>query len=433
IEDNYLHDTKVDKSNIKSTLFSEEKSITAAALPPTKHRLCGIFIVNKDVGYLNLSSYLIACFATICMVAYLSIVQPFVLTVLLGITENTGNLTGSLALYVTSNEAEFGAMVGMFAGFGGLVSGMVLIKLPFQMSVLAKDDSEGIQWALIIIGGNVVVLVFIFAFTMPNTNVPRGTLRRTLKGLVSCSGDLGDTHHRKIENPFKMFKGGFIAGRDPRVALAYFSRFVARADTVLFTSYMSLWVIRHFLDLSWCRDRKPCMAAAGDSHELTGFGQGISLAFAPVFGYAGERFKKSSVLAVLGIIGAIGSLPFGFTMVPPADKSNMVWICMIGMIVTGMGLLNGSHMNPKYRGSVAGVFSFCGAISIMVMAKLGGYLFDVWMRGAPFVLMGITHLLIAVFGIYVSPGHPTIGSSRPRDGCCQGARGEARPCSRGRA
>jgi hypothetical protein len=37
----------------------------------------------------------------------------------------------------------------------------------------------------------------------------------------------------------------------------------------------------------------------------------------------------------------------------------------------------------------------------MIMAKLGGYLFDVWMRGAPFVLMGIAHLLVAVFSIYV--------------------------------
>lgn len=143
-----------------------------------------------------------------------------------------------------------------------------------------------------------------------------------------------------------------------------------------------------------------------DTHRLTGIGQGVSLICAPIFGYASERFQKSTVLGVAGIIGAIGSLPFAFTQKAPADKSNLVFVSLIGMgqigmIVTGMTLVNGIHTDSKYRGSVAGVFSFCGAISIMVMARLGGYLFDVWMHGAPFVLMGIAHLLVALMSIYV--------------------------------
>ncbi|KAF9960166.1 hypothetical protein BGZ65_012689, partial [Modicella reniformis] len=64
-----------------------------------RKRLFYIFIVENNVSYLNFISYLVACFATICLVAYLSLIQPFVLTILLGITENTGNITGSLALY----------------------------------------------------------------------------------------------------------------------------------------------------------------------------------------------------------------------------------------------------------------------------------------------------------------------------------------------
>lgn len=66
---------------------------------PSRKRLFHIFIVEKNISYLNFISYLIACFSTICLVAYLSIVQPFVLNIILGITENTGNITGSLALY----------------------------------------------------------------------------------------------------------------------------------------------------------------------------------------------------------------------------------------------------------------------------------------------------------------------------------------------
>lgn len=162
------------------------------------------------------------------------------------------------------------------------------------------------------------------------------------------------------------------------------------------------------MDKGYCTQKTSCGAAAGDTHMLTGMGQGIPLVFAPIFGMAGEYFKKSTVLAVAGIIGAVGSLPFAFTKdgVSPADKANFVWVCLVGIgqigtIVTGMSIVNGVYIDPKYRGSVAGVFSFCGAVSIMVMAKLGGYLFDVWMRGAPFVLMGVAHGVIALFSIYV--------------------------------
>ncbi|KAG0309704.1 hypothetical protein BGZ98_009462 [Dissophora globulifera] len=454
-DDSNLYDSKHDPQIESSPTPS---STTVSSPASTNHRLFWIFIVNKDIGYLNLITYLVACFATICLIAYLSIVQPFVLTVLLGITENTGDITGSLALYdeilalpatliwgvlsdrvgrrpiysagfvllgtsmilysyvknvyphmllcrllfslgsaactcmmtgtlgdIAGGKHQRGrvsAIVGMFAGFGGLVSGLVLIKVPYQLGTLVKNDAEGIQLALIIVGGSAIGLAVVLALAIPDINAPEPSLIRYLRRAVSPrnSQTVDNVEKPRIVrpavNPLKLLKYGILAGRDPRIALAYFSSFVS------------------------------CGAAAGDTHLLTGIGQGVSLAFAPLFGYAGEKLKKSSVLGVAGLIGAIGSLPFAFTKEAPAHKSNYVFVCMvgigqIGMIVTGMSLVNGTYIDPKYRGSVAGVFSFCGAVSIMIMVKLGGYLFDVWMRGAPFVLMGIAHLLVAVFSLYV--------------------------------
>ncbi|KAF9186832.1 hypothetical protein BGZ50_002242 [Haplosporangium sp. Z 11] len=459
----------------ESLTNSPENSIIISS---EKRKLFGILIVNEEISYVNLISYLFACFLTICLVVYLSICQNFVLTVILRIYENAGSRTGSLALYdeivalpstlawgilsdrigrryvysvgfvfmgtamilysfvenvypqmllcrllfsmgvaactcmmtgtlgdVAGGVHERGrvsAVVGLFTGVGGLVAGMVLIKVPFQLGSLVKNDTEGLRLSLTLVGGCAIGMALIFAFTMPNTGSSRGCCFGKRR---ASSGDSISVPKKKIENPFRMLKYGILAGRDPRIALAYFSSFVARADTVLFTSYMSLWVIQHYVDIGYCRDNKTCAAAAGDTHTLTGMGQGIALIFAPIFGYASEKFKKSSVLGVAGIIGAVGSLPFAFTKVAPAAKSNFAFVTMvgigqIGMIVTGMTLVNGTYVDPRYRGSVAGVFSFCGAVSIMIMAKLGGHLFDVWMRGAPFVLMGIAHLLIALLSLY---------------------------------
>ncbi|KAK4106188.1 hypothetical protein N658DRAFT_438384 [Parathielavia hyrcaniae] len=58
----------------------------------------------------------------------------------------------------------------------------------------------------------------------------------------------------------------------------------------------------------------------------------------------------------------------------------------------------------QLKGSVAGVYSWCGGAAILLLTKLGGYLFDSWSRGAPFYLMAIFNgaLLLASIGIDVA-------------------------------
>ncbi|KAF9586068.1 hypothetical protein BGW38_009983 [Lunasporangiospora selenospora] len=380
------------------------------------HRLLRIFVVNRGIGYVNLLSYFIACFATICIVAYLSIVQPFVLTTVLRITKDTGTITGSLALYdeilalpatlfwgvlsdrigrrpvysaaficfgialilypyvknvyphmllcrllfslgsagatcmmtgtlsdVVGGQLERGrisAVVGMFAGIGGVVAGMVLINLPFDLGKAVGNDVQGLRLSMAIIGGCSLLLAVIFLFTIPDINPrTRGGALAWIKRCIRREKHPEVTRLPSDEpvNPLLMLKYGFLAGKDPRIALAYMSSFV------------------------------------------------VSFA---------------------GIVGAAGSIPFAFSKNDPAAKSNYAFLCLvgigqIGMIVTGMTLVNGLYVDAKYRGSVAGVFSFCGAVSIMFMVRLGGHLFDVWMPGAPFVLMGAAHGIIALFSIYV--------------------------------
>jgi hypothetical protein len=55
----------------------------------------------------------------------------------------------------------------------------------------------------------------------------------------------------------------------------------------------------------------------------------------------------------------------------------------------------------RLKGSVAGVYSWCGGAAILLLTKLGGYLFDSWSTGAPFYLMAIFNgiLLLASIGI----------------------------------
>ncbi|KAI2612833.1 uncharacterized protein GGS25DRAFT_529373 [Hypoxylon fragiforme] len=53
------------------------------------------------------------------------------------------------------------------------------------------------------------------------------------------------------------------------------------------------------------------------------------------------------------------------------------------------------------KGSIAGVYSWCGGAAILLLTKLGGYLFDVAAPGAPFYMMAAFNaaLLVASLGI----------------------------------
>lgn len=57
----------------------------------------------------------------------------------------------------------------------------------------------------------------------------------------------------------------------------------------------------------------------------------------------------------------------------------------------------------RLKGSVAGVYSWFGGAAILLLTKLGGYLFDAWSTGAPFYLMAVFNgvLLLASIGIDV--------------------------------
>lgn len=60
-------------------------------------------------------------------------------------------------------------------------------------------------------------------------------------------------------------------------------------------------------------------------------------------------------------------------------------------------MIGEDHIKPEIRGSVSGAYSFCGTIGIIIISKVGGVLFDVWMKGAPFLLLGIGHCIVAAF------------------------------------
>ena len=179
--------------------------------------------------------------------------------------------------------------------------------------------------------------------------------------------------------------------------------------------------------------KKECRAAYILAAELTGVSQLVALFCAPLFGYLSDRYRRFNVpLLVASIFGIIGYTAFALLASPEPKNIDgrggspavflimaLIGISQIGAIVCSLGLLGrgvlgdegGYNLSSQLgrshesasaddasdesssllesspsisrgssrshlKGSIAGVYSLSGGAAILLLTKLGGYLFD---------------------------------------------------------
>ncbi|KAK5663877.1 hypothetical protein OQA88_83 [Cercophora sp. LCS_1] len=195
---------------------------------------------------------------------------------------------------------------------------------------------------------------------------------------------------------------------------------------------------------------------------LTGVAQLMGLICAPVFGYLSRHPGRLNYpIVVATTFGIIGYLAFPRLQSPEFDNKDgrgggpvvflfaaLIGISQIGAIVCSLGSLgrgvlkadivnvlttpdgdqetliepvDGSNdtaplleteavlpedtvSRVRLKGSVAGVYSWCGGAAILLLTKMGGYLFDKWSTGAPFYMMAVFNgiLLTTSLGIDIA-------------------------------
>ncbi|KAI0862655.1 hypothetical protein F4860DRAFT_108384 [Xylaria cubensis] len=257
-----------------------------------------------------------------------------------------------------------------------------------------------------------------------------------------------------------------LGATDPHIALGYLGGFVARASTVAISLFLPLYVNAYFMSHGFCQGspndpspelKRECRAAYVLAASLSGAAQLIALLCAPIFGYVNARRYRGINLGVLvaTALGVIGYIIFPrlaspeFKDVDGRGGSAVVFlvvallgISQIGAIVCSLGslgrgvlgddvvigssptsdvsdeetealLANGTTARRKggekvsrvqLKGSIAGVYSWCGGAAILLLTKLGGYLFDKLSTGAPFYMMAIFNAMLLVASVGVDLG-----------------------------
>lgn len=246
--------------------------------------------------------------------------------------------------------------------------------------------------------------------------------------------------------------------QDIDIGLGYAGGFVARASSIGISLFIPTYVNAFYYHHGFCnispndpssKLKKECRMAYVLASELTGISQFCALISAPIFGYLSDRYRRFNLpIIIASLFGIIGYIGFALLESPePTNIDNrgggpmvflfvsLIGISQIGAIVCSLGLLGRGIMNnacdsteqiknlhqsrnradtletlplisshvetntsrAHLKGSIAGIYSLFGSAAILLLTKLGGYLFDNLSTGSPFYMMGIFNgILLAV-------------------------------------
>jgi len=205
----------------------------------------------------------------------------------------------------------------------------------------------------------------------------------------------------------ELIVSGFAeAARNPRIALAYSTAFVARSDLVILGTFLVLWGA-----VAGIAEGMDPAVAAGRGAGLSGLASTAALVWLGVLASFMDRFNRVSGVIFCMALAAIGYSAMWFVDEPLSPAAIPLFLLLgVGQISAFFGAttLISAEAPRISRGSVVGAFNMCGAIGIFFASGLGGRLFDSVGPHGPFVLIGGLNAVVMVLAIIVrikSPGH----------------------------
>lgn len=217
----------------------------------------------------------------------------------------------------------------------------------------------------------------------------------------------------KREPMLATLKEGLVAGRQPRVALGYAAAFVSRADLAVVSQFLTLWLVREGMAQG--------MTTAEATIKATTFYiviQAFALPWAVIFGIVLDKIDRLKGLALGMSVAFVGYASLGF-LDNPLGWEMYVAAAFVGAGEMGANIsatsLIGKEAPDRGRGAVLGLFSLFGAVGIMVVGLVGGWLFDNWRPVGPFLYMAASNAVMVTLALLL------LGFSRRRAPAAAGA------------
>jgi MFS family permease len=210
------------------------------------------------------------------------------------------------------------------------------------------------------------------------------------------------TQSAKREPLLATLKVGLAAGRSPRVALGYAAAFVSRADLAVVSQFLTLWLVREGM----AQGLTPAEATVKATLFYIVI-QAFALPWAVVFGVLLDRIDRLKGLMIGMAVAFVGYASLGF-LENPLSFQMYIAAAFVGAGEMSANIsatsLIGKEAPDRGRGAVLGLFSLSGALGIMVVGLIGGWLFDNWKPVGPFLYMAGSNafMVLAAISVYLA-------------------------------
>jgi MFS family permease len=297
-----------------------------------------------------------------------------------------GAVTGMLATVIADYGAEkdrgkLGAMTGFLNGLGVVVVTLFIGKLPALFVAAGASDIDAGRDTMLVAAAICAITAVVLRFGL-KPGVPEKAQNNAKKPIIA------------------LLKEGFgLAAKKPRIALSYASAFVARGDLAIVGLFAIAW------------GKQAALAAGMSNSEALSAGlvpfivaQSVALVWPGVIAVPLDRMKRMNVLALCMGLGAIGYCAMMFVDDPLAKISLPLFALLgIGQISAFLGAQTviAKEAPEEMRGSVIGAFNFCGAVGILVLSLIGGYMFDAFGPASVFVMVGILNGVIMLGALWL--------------------------------
>jgi MFS family permease len=383
---------------------------------------------------------------------YINFAQPYILSEHLGIPKaEQGGVSGDLAFWTEIILISLAGLMGAWSDKVGrrfvFAFGLLAVALSYVLYPTATSYSELLAYRVIFAVGIAAVGSM---FVAVQAEYPDDTSRGKLVGLMGIISILGvfvvvamanlparfvadgataieagkyaywitaaiavagaaavwfglakrEPSGHESESIFKRLQLGIAAAKDnPRIALAYGAGFMGRCDLVVVIIFLSLWITQSGVAKGMTTSEAFVQAGV-----MIGILQLSALLFAPVIGYLIDKINRVAAVALAMSIALVGYTWMGLLAEPvgPAAYPAAIVLGMgqVSAIVAATALL-GQESTKEMTGAISGAFNVFGAIGVLVATKAGGWLFDAWMPGAPFILTGVLNAFLVIAALAV--------------------------------
>lgn len=292
-----------------------------------------------------------------------------------GIGAATGMLSTVISDYaVKQDRGKMTALCGFLNGLGIVIATTLLGKLPALFVNRGIDEVAAGRYAMAVAAGVALLSALVLWLGLKKGVPPSTDVKKTALALLR--------------------EGVAAGGTNRRIAICYAAAFVARGDVAIVGLFAIAW------------GKQAAMADGFSAADALSKGvvpfviaQSAALLWPAVIAVPLDQMPRMKALGLCMLLGGIGYCAMILVNDPLLPMAIPCFMLLgIGQISAFLGAqtIIGKEAPEAVRGSVIGLFNFSGAVGILVLTGVGGWMFDHVGPWSPFFLVGVLNGAIAL-------------------------------------